>query len=93
MIKWKTHHCRAVDLPAGVRPDEEIDECRNEWYAVAENNVSPLEQTELLCVVFSKECQVNIARHGKGPQRIGGHKPAGQVRMDSFGRGCGMTYH
>jgi hypothetical protein len=75
MIKRKTYYCGAVDLPTGVRSYEEIDECRNEWYAVAEENVPPLEQTELLCIVFSKECQVNIARHGECPQGIGGHEP------------------
>ena len=62
-----THHCRAIDPAAQIRLYKEIGECRNEWGAVAEKDVSPLEQTELLRIISSEKCQVYIARHGEGP--------------------------
>jgi hypothetical protein len=71
-----THHCRTIDLAVRFRLDKAIDKCRNEGCAVAEKDISPLEQAKLVDVVLSEECQVNIACHAKGKQRISGHKPA-----------------
>ena len=71
-----THHCRAIDLAVRFRHYEEVGECWDERCAVAEKSVSPLEQTELLCIIFPEECQEDIARHSECPQRVGGHEPA-----------------
>src|SRR4051812_49403066 len=89
---YETHHCRTIDLAARLRPYKAKDEGRNERYAVAEEDIFPLERTELCCVVFPEEYEVNITRHGEGPQRVGDHKPvADQLHPDSFnlrGRQC-----
>ena len=71
-----TYHCRTIDLAVRFRLYKAIGKCWNERCAVAEKDIFPLEQAELLYVVFPQECQVNIARHGESPQRISGYKPA-----------------
>jgi hypothetical protein len=68
-----THHCRTIGLAARLRPYKEKDEGRNERYAVAEEDIFPFKQTELMCVVFPEEREINIIRHGEGPQRISDH--------------------
>jgi hypothetical protein len=72
---YETHHCRTIDFAARLRPYKEKGKGRNERYAVTEEDIFPLEQTELFCVVFPEKCEINITRHSEGPQRIGDHKP------------------
>jgi hypothetical protein len=71
---YETHHCRTIDFAARFRPYKEKGKGRNERYAVIEENIFPLEQTELFCVVFPEKCEINITRHSEGSQRIGDYK-------------------
>ena len=95
IVSYKTHHCRTINLAARLRPDTEKDEGRNERYAVAEEDIFPLERPELFCVVFPEECEVNITRHSEGPYRIGDHKPVADqsVTPDSSVLEVDKAYH
>jgi hypothetical protein len=77
-----------------LRPYKEKGKGRNERYAVAEEDIFPLERTELFCVVFVEECEVNVTRHGEGPHRIGDQKPVvDQLHVIPSILGVDKAYH
>jgi hypothetical protein len=80
----RTHHCRTIDLAARLRPHKEKAECYNEGCAVAEKDIFPLERTELFGVESPEECQVDVKRHGEGPQRISEQKTAANLATLEF---------
>ena len=69
-----------IDTIAPRTHNEEKGKGRNEWQSIASQEVPLLDGSDFFCVIFTEECQIDVASHRKCPVRISTYKPVGHIR-------------
>lgn len=81
-----THDSGTIHLAAVLSFNKEIGQRQDKRQAIATHHVFPHEPSQSFRIVFVEEGQVDIARHGKGPQGIGGHEPTYKLGLEKKGK-------